>query len=114
MTMQERANVILGRFRDELREVVDEPGPIIQGFWVQDKPMAMLSSLENLGDVDSVSAAFMHTINEVLDLAEANGDILAEANDLNKILSEMPVDSAEDIQDPDAGNVVPMSTAARR
>lgn len=105
---------VLADFRDELRAHVSEPGPVIQGFWVQGKPMAMLSSLEDItDDAASLSAAFMQVFNDVIEEAEANADVLAEAGQVQKILTELGADdAAAPPQTATVDNVVPIS--ARR
>jgi hypothetical protein len=79
---------VLAEYREQLRSHVDGPGPVIQGFWVQGKPLAMLSSLEELADAETLAAGFLSVFNDVLVEAGAEVEFLSAAAEVNRRLMQ--------------------------
>ena len=48
----------------------------VRGFFVNGGPLVMLSGFEGVNDVEEFELAVIEVVNEVLDAAEANPDVL--------------------------------------
>lgn len=63
----------------------------VRGFYVNGGPLVMLSGFEGVNDIEEFELAVIEVVNEVLDAAEANPDLLG---DLAKQQSHPAFDNA--------------------